>query len=320
MIQPDPQATYLVTGGAGFIGSHLVEHLVNAGAQVRVLDNFSTGRRENLAPFGDAVDLIEGSVTDSETCRTACAGVDFVLHQAALPSVERSVKDPIHTHAVSATGTLKMLLAARGAGVKRFVYAGSSSAYGDTQELPKREEMPGNPRSPYAVAKLTGEHYLRAFANVYGFETVTLRYFNIFGPRQDPTSQYSAVIPLFITFALRGEAPTIDGDGEQTRDFTYVDNVVNANLLACTADGPGVVGEVFNVGCGDRISVNTLWKEIQEATGARADAVHGPPRPGDVRDSLASLAKIREGLGYEVTVPLAEGLRSTVAHFRDHDG
>ena len=311
---------FLITGGAGFIGSHLVEHLVNAGAQVRVLDNFSTGRRENLAPFGDAVDLIEGSVTDSETCRTACAGVDFVLHQAALPSVQRSVADPIHTHAVSASGTLKMLLGARDAGVKRFVYAASSSAYGDTPVLPKAEEMPTNPRSPYAAAKLMGEHYTRLFPHVYDLETVVLRYFNIFGPRQDPTSQYSAVIPLFITQALEGQPPTIDGDGEQTRDFTYVENVVNANLLACTSEGPGVVGDVFNVGCGDRISVNTLWKEIREATGADVESVYGPPRPGDVKDSLASVAKIREGLGYEVKVPLAEGLRSAVDHFRNQDG
>ncbi len=303
---------YLVTGGAGFIGSNLVEVLVRDGASVRVLDDFSTGRRENLGGFLGDIDLVEGSITNPATCASACEGIDFVLHQAALASVPRSVANPAATHEACATGTLNMLVAARDAGVTRFVYAGSSSAYGDTPTLPKVESMPALPRSPYAVAKLAGEHYCRAFSLIYGFETVVLRYFNIFGPRQDPASQYSAVIPLFITKALEGEGPTIDGDGEQTRDFTYVENAVGANLLACTAEAAAVSGEVFNVGCGERISVNRLWEAIQEATGTVATAVTGPAREGDVRDSLASLEKIQGHMGYEVTVSLAEGIRRTV--------
>ena len=311
-----PGATYLVTGGAGFIGSNLVEALVQVDARTRVLDDFSTGKRANLDGLR-GVEILEGSVTDPVTCRAACEGVDYVLHQAALPSVPRSVADPWASHEACATGTLNMLIAAREAGVKRFVYAGSSSAYGDTPTLPKVEDMPALPRSPYAVAKLTGEHYCQAFALVYGFETVVLRYFNIFGPRQDPASQYSAVIPLFITKATAGDAPTTDGDGEQTRDFTYVENAVRANLLACTA-GPGAVGGVFNVGCGERISINRLWEAIQEATEARVDAIHGPTREGDVRDSLASLDRARECLGYDVTVPLTEGLKKTMDWLAAH--
>ncbi len=304
-------AHYLVTGGGGFIGSNLVETLVKEGARVRVLDDFSTGRRENLDGLHDGIELLEGSITDPETCASACEGIDFVLHQAALASVPRSVANPAATHEACATGTLNMLVAARDAGVKRLVYAGSSSAYGDTPTLPKIEDMAALPRSPYAVAKLAGEQYCVAFSLIYGFETVVLRYFNIFGPRQDPASQYSAVIPLFITKALAGEGPTIDGDGEQTRDFTYVENAVRANLLACTADAAAVSGEVFNVGCGERISVNRLWEAIQEATGASVESVTGPAREGDVRDSLASLEKIQGHMGYAVTVSLAEGLRRT---------
>ncbi|MCH7565698.1 MAG: SDR family oxidoreductase [Gemmatimonadetes bacterium] len=308
----DASARYLVTGGAGFIGSNLVEAILDAGAAVRVLDDFSTGQRDNLAPFMDRIELVEGSVVDPSTCRDACEGVDYVLHQAALASVPRSVKDPLASHAACATGTLNMLVGAKDAGVRRFVYAGSSSAYGDTPTLPKHEGMPSLPRSPYAVSKLSGEQYATAFAGVFGLETVVLRYFNIFGPRQDPASQYSAVIPLFITKALAGEAPTIDGDGGQTRDFTYVENCVLANALACSADPDGVAGEVFNVGCGDRISVNTLWQEIKAITGSDVDAVHGPARAGDVRDSLASLDRIRDRLGYEAEVSLTDGLRRTV--------
>ena len=307
-----PSARYLVTGGAGFIGSNIVEVLVEEGASVRVLDNFSTGRRENLAEFLGAIELIEGSITNPATCASVCEGIDLVLHQAALASVPRSVADPAASHEACATGTLNMLVAARDAGVKRFVYAGSSSAYGDTPTLPKVESMPTLPRSPYAVAKLVGEQYCRVFSLIFGLETVVLRYFNIFGPRQDPASQYSAVIPLFITKALTGESPTIDGDGEQTRDFTYVQNAVRANLLACTADAGDVSGEVFNLGCGERISVNRLWEAIQEATGATVEPVNGPARAGDVRDSLASLDKIQTRMGYESTVSLAEGLRRTV--------
>jgi len=307
----DPDVTYLVTGGAGFIGSHLVEQLVAGGARVRVLDDFSTGSRDNLAPFAGVVDVIEDSVTDPATCARACEGAAYVLHQAALPSVQRSVADPKATHEVSATGTLNMLSAAREAGVRRFVYAGSSSAYGDTPTLPKREDMPSMPRSPYAIAKLAGEHYAQVFTPLFGLETVVLRYFNVFGPRQDPASPYSAVIPLFITAAMEGRAPRIHGDGEQTRDFTYVENVVEANLLACAAPASGVTGEVFNVGCGERISVNRLWAEIRDIVGVELAPEYGPPRPGDVRDSLASLDRIRERLGYEVRVPLREGLRRT---------
>lgn len=316
MAKVERGATYLVTGGAGFVGSHLVERLVTGGAGVRVLDDFSTGRRENIASWLDGMTLLEGSIVDLATCREACADVDYVLHQAARPSVARSVSEPLCTHAADATGTLNMLVAARDAGVRRFVYAGSSSAYGDTPVLPKTEAMATNPRSPYAVAKLTGEHYCQVFAQLMGLETVVLRYFNIFGPRQDPTSQYSAVIPLFITLALDGRSPIIHGDGEQTRDFTYIENVLNANLMACNAPAPGISGEVFNVGCGDRISVNRLWREIQRSVGASVDAVHGPARPGDVRDSLADLDKIRDRLGYEPAVSLREGLQRTCEWFR----
>ena len=309
-------ANYLVTGGAGFIGSNLVEALLDEGASVRVLDDFSTGKRENLDGFLGEIELVEGSITDPATCASACEGIQFVLHQAALASVPRSVANPAASHETCATGTLNMLIAARDARVRRFVYAGSSSAYGDTPTLPKVETMPALPRSPYAVAKLAGEHYCKAFSLIYGFETVVLRYFNIFGPRQDPTSQYSAVIPLFITKALAGEGPTIDGDGEQTRDFTYVENAVRANLLACTATPAAVSGEVFNVGCGEQISVNQLWEAIQEATGVRVNSVTGPAREGDVRDSLASLDKIQGQMGYTVTVSLAEGLGRTVESLR----
>lgn len=308
---------YLVTGGAGFIGSNLVVELLERGEDVRVLDDFSTGRRENLEALGDRVEVIEGSVTDPAVAQEACRGVEFVLHQAALPSVARSVVDPMGTHEVDATGTLVMLDAARDAGVRRFVYAASSSAYGDTPELPKHEGMPARPRSPYAAAKLAGEHYCRAWHAVHGFETVALRYFNIFGPRQDPTSQYSAVIPIFIGRAIEGRPPTIDGDGEQTRDFTHVGNAVRANLLACTAPAEDVAGEVFNVGCGERISVNRLWELIRDAVGTDVEAVHGPPRLGDVADSLASLELVRERLGYDPVVGLEEGLEETVDWFRE---
>ncbi|HKJ02998.1 MAG TPA: NAD-dependent epimerase/dehydratase family protein, partial [Longimicrobiales bacterium] len=261
-------------------------------------------------------ELVEGSVTDFDVCAGACRGADYVLHQAAIPSVARSVDDPAGTHAACATGTLNMLRGAHAAGVKRFVYAGSSSAYGDTPTLPKKEDMPPRPRSPYAVAKLAGEHYAQVFPGLFGLETVVLRYFNVFGPRQDPGSQYSAVIPLFIVAALEGRAPTIHGDGGQTRDFTYIDNVVEANLKACVAPARAASGRVFNVGCGERISVLRLWEEIRAIVGAEVDADHVEPRPGDVRDSLADLTGIREHLGYEGRVGLAEGLGRTVDWLR----
>ncbi len=302
---------YVVTGGAGFIGSHLVEHLVGEGQAVVVLDDFSTGKRENIAPWLGSVELVEGSITDPEVCARALAGADYVLHQAALPSVPRSIKDPAGSHAVNATGTLNILIAARDAEVKRVVYAASSSAYGNTAELPKREDMVARPLSPYAVAKLTGEQYCRAFNASFGVPAVALRYFNVFGPRQDPTSQYAAVVPKFITMALAHESPTIYGDGDQTRDFTYVANVVRANMLACQA-GPDALGEVFNVGCGERISVNDLWNRIRDLVGTDVDARHEPSRTGDVRDSLASLDHIRRVLGYEPVVGVGEGLRRLV--------
>jgi nucleoside-diphosphate-sugar epimerase len=302
---------YVVTGGAGFIGSHLVEQLVSGGHQVVVLDDFSTGRRENIAPWLDRITLIEGSITDTAACRQAINGADIVFHQAALPSVPRSVQEPVASHDANATGTLNVLIAARDAKVKRVVYAASSSAYGDTAELPKHEGMVPRPLSPYAVAKLSGEHYCRAFFNAYGLPTVSLRYFNVFGPRQDPTSAYAAVIPKFIAAAQSGDAPTIFGDGEQTRDFTFVSNAVHANLLACYA-GPAAFGEVFNVGCGERITINRIWSLIRSLTGSTSKAQHAPPRTGDIRDSLASLARIGEVLGYQPIVPLEEGIRRTL--------
>ena len=310
-------ARYLITGGAGFIGSNLLEALLEGGARVRVLDDFSSGKRENLEPFGGRFELIEGTITDRETCHAAMEGVEYVLHQAAVPSVAKSLEDPFRSHEAGATGTLNILLAARDNGCERVVVAGSSSAYGDTPELPKHEGMTPSPLSPYAVSKLSGEQYARIFPDLFGLETVVLRYFNVFGPRQDPNSLYSAVIPLFIRHALEGNPPFINGDGEQTRDFTYIDNVVQANLKACTAQGPGVAGSVFNVGCGERISINRLWREITRIVGVDLDAVHREPRPGDVRDSLADISGIREHLGYDPAVSLEEGLARTLAWFRE---
>jgi len=305
----------LITGGAGFIGSHLAERLVALGAKVRLLDDFTTGRKQNLSAFAHKVELLQGSLTDMATVRRAVAGMDVVFHQGALPSVARSVEDPLTTHQVNATGTLLLLLAAREAKVKRVVFASSSSVYGDTPTLPKREDMPPNPQSPYALSKLIGEQFCRLFWQLYGLETVSLRYFNIFGPRQDPTSQYAAVIPRFITALLRGERPTIYGDGEQTRDFTFVDNCVQANLLAATAEG--VAGKVFNAGAGKQTSVNDLFPPIRPLIGATGiEPLYAPPRLGDVRHSLADITKARERLGYEPSVPLEEGLERTIAWFR----
>jgi UDP-N-acetylglucosamine 4-epimerase len=305
---------FVVTGGAGFIGSHLAEHLAAAGHDVVVLDNFLTGKRANLDGFAARVELIVGSIGDLETCRRAVDGAEIVLHQAALPSVPRSVQDPATTHDQNATGTLNMLIAARDAGVRRFVYASSSSAYGDTRELPKRESMQPRPMSPYAVSKLAGEQYCRAFHASYGLETVALRYFNVFGARQDPQSQYGAVVPKFIAAALRNEAPVIYGDGEATRDFTHVSNVVHANLLAVEAP-PQALGEVFNVGCGQRVTVNEIWRLIASLVGVTMSPRYQPARTGDVRDSLASLDAITRVLGYTPCTALEEGLGRTIESF-----
>lgn len=303
---------YVITGGAGFIGSHLVEYLVRRGDEVVVLDNFSTGYAANLEPWQGRIEMVTGSVTDPAVCARAIRGADYVLHQAALPSVPRSIHDPAATHAAAVTGTLNVLVAARDAGVRRVIYAGSSSAYGDTEVLPKREDMAPQPRSPYAAAKLAGELYCQVFSRTYGLETVILRYFNVFGERQDPASPYGAVIPKLITCARTGVPPVIHGDGEQTRDFTYVANVVQANLLACAA-AERMMGPVFNVGCGRQTSVNTLWAWIRSLTEASVEPIHGPPRGGDVRDSLAALDRIRSVLGYEPAVGIREGLRRMLA-------
>lgn len=307
---------WLVTGGAGFIGHHLVAALCRRGDRLRVVDDFSTGLRERLKPFEGRFDLVEGSIVDPEVCARATAGVTRVLHQAAIPSVPRSVEQPVRSHMANATGTLNLLEAARAAGVRRFVYAGSSSAYGDTKELPKRESMPSMPLSPYAVAKLSGEHYVKVYHQVYGMETAAFRYFNVFGPGQDPDSGYAAVIPRFVTMALRGDAPTIFGDGEQTRDFTYIDNVVQANLAVAEAPADAIAGKVFNLGCGERISLNRLWSEIKRLTGTEVDAEYGPRRAGDVQDSLADISLLTDATGFVPEVGLREGLRRTVEFFR----
>jgi nucleoside-diphosphate-sugar epimerase len=304
----------LVTGGAGFIGSHLVDALLARGDDVVVLDDFSTGHEQNLTHARDRIRVVQASIVDLEACREAMKGAEVVFHQAALGSVPRSIADPVTTHEVNLTGTLNVLVAAREAGVRRVVYAASSSAYGNTDELPKREEMAPRPLSPYAVSKLAGEEYCAAFHASYGLPTVALRYFNVFGPRQDPGSRYAAVIPQFIAAAHAGRAPTIFGDGEQSRDFTYVDNVVQANLRACDAP-PEAWGRVFNIGFNARITINDLWRRIRALTGATVEAVHEEPRPGDVRDSLAALDHARAVLGYEPEIGLEEGLRRTVEAF-----
>jgi nucleoside-diphosphate-sugar epimerase len=307
-------ATYLVTGGAGFIGSHLVEELVRRGERVRVVDNLSTGKRQNIAHL-TSVEFVEGELADLEVARRAVDGMDYVLHQAAIPSVPRSVQDPITSNRANIDATLNVLVAARDARVKRLVYAGSSSAYGDTPTLPKTEMMATAPLSPYALQKLVGEQYCQMFTRLYGLETVTIRYFNVFGPRQDPSSPYSGVISLFISALCEGRQPTIYGDGEHTRDFTYVANVVDGVLRACTA--PGARGEIINVATGGRISLSTLFKTIRDLVAARLEPVYAPPRPGDVKDSQADISKARRILGYEPIVSFEEGLARTVAWYRD---
>jgi UDP-glucose 4-epimerase len=305
---------YLVTGGAGFIGSNIVEELVARGEQVRVLDDLSTGRRSNIEPFLGSIELVQGSLTSDDALSRAVAGVDFIIHQAALPSVPRSVSDPLQSHEANATGTLKLLIAARDAGVRRVVYASSSSVYGDSPVLPKREDMPTRPLSPYAVNKLAGEEYCKVFTGVYGLPTVSLRYFNVFGPRQDPTSQYAAVIPAFISAMLQDKRPTIYGDGLQTRDFTYVSNIVNANLLAC--ESAGADGLAVNVACSERISLLDLVAEINRLLGKDIEPIFEPARAGDVKHSLADISLAREKLRFEPQVNFSEGLARTLDYMR----
>jgi nucleoside-diphosphate-sugar epimerase len=300
---------YLGTGGAGFIGSHLAEELVRRGHRVRVLDNLSTGKRRNLEHI-PGIDFIEGDLADPEACARAVQGVDYVLHQAAIPSVPRSVKDPVTSNRSNIDGSLNILVAARDAGVRRLVYAGSSSAYGDTPTLPKREDMPTSPLSPYALQKLVAEQYCQMFTRLYGLETVTIRYFNVFGPRQDPSSPYSGVISLFSTALLEGRRPTIYGDGEQTRDFTYIANVVDGVLRACEA--PAASGEVINVATGGRISLNTLLQTMNTLVGTDIVPIYAEARAGDVRDSQADISKAKALLGYEPSISLEEGLRRTL--------
>lgn len=305
---------YLVTGGAGFIGSNLVRHLVSRGDRVRVLDNFATGRRENLQEILHEIELVEGDLRSFDVVSRACRGVRYVLHLGALGSVSRSVQDPLTTHEVNITGTLNVLRAAREAGVERWVFSSSSSVYGNTPVLPKQEDMIPTPLSPYALSKLAGEHYGRLFYTLYGLPTFMLRYFNVFGPRQNPRSQYAAVIPLFVDALRSGRAPTIFGDGEQTRDFTYVEDVISANLACCTAP-LSAAGAVYNVAWGNRISVNELARRISGLLGVDRAPVYQPARAGDVRDSQADNTRARTGLGWEPKVPFEEGLRRTVAWF-----
>ena len=306
-------AHYLVTGGCGFIGSHLVEALVQKGERVRVFDNCSTGKVKNIAHLEDQIEFVDGDLRELETVHQAVAGVDYVFHQGARPSVARSVADPILSNNVNINGTLNLLVAARDGGVKRVVYAASSSAYGNTPTLPRSETLSPQPASPYAITKYVGECYCRVFTQVFGLETVALRYFNIFGPRQNPTSQYSAVIPKFVHAYLRGNSPTIEGDGEQSRDFTYIANAIHANLLACHAEG--VAGEVFNIGCGQQTSISRLATLIGEMMETDAKPVYTSSRPGDVRHSRADIGKAQQLLGYEPKVGLKAGLRRTIDWF-----
>jgi nucleoside-diphosphate-sugar epimerase len=306
-------AQYLVTGGAGFIGSHLTDELVRRGEQVRVVDNLSTGKRQNLAHQPD-LEFIEGDLADLEVAKRAMVGVDYVLHQAAIPSVPRSVLDPISSNRANIDATLNVLVAARDAGVKRVVYAGSSSAYGNTPTLPKVETMVPAPLSPYALQKLVAEQYCQLFTRLYGLETVTTRYFNVFGPRQDPSSPYSGVISLFISALVDGRQPTIFGDGEQTRDFTYVANVVDGVLRACHAKEAS--GEVFNVATGGRISLRQLFDAVRQLVGASVEPLYGETRAGDVKDSQADIAKAQRLLDYQPSVRFEDGLQKTVDWYR----
>lgn len=307
---------YLITGIAGFIGSNLAHELVRRGEQVRGFDNFATGKRENVSDLKGKIEFQELDLSDAKGVLEACRGVDYVLHQAAIPSVPKSVVDPVASHNANINGTLNVLMAARDAAVKRVVYAASSSAYGDTPTLPKYENMLPNPISPYAVQKLTGELYLTSFFRVYGLATVSLRYFNIFGPRQDPTSQYSGVLAQFISRMLTNQACTIFGDGEQSRDFTYVENAVNANLLACKAPAGKVCGRVFNVATGTRFSLNETFRTLAEIIGYKGEPRYEEPRAGDVKHSLADISCSRDALTYQPTVGFEDGLRRTVEWYK----
>lgn len=310
-------SNYLVTGGAGFIGSNIVEELVRHGHSVRVLDNFATGRRENVAPFLDKIDLIDGDIRDEEACRCAVDGIDYVLHQAAMVSVPRSLAEPVMISDVNIMGTMKLLTAAAKARVRRFVYAASSSAYGDQSVSVKNEQLLPMPLSPYAAAKLAGEYLCQAYSRSMGLEAVGLRYFNVFGPRQDPMSQYSAVIPLFVTAVIEDRRPTIYGDGLQTRDFTFVANNVQANILAVTTDKP-VAGRSINIACGTSYTLLDLLRAINTALGKNIEPVFAPARKGDVKHSLADIKLAQELLGYDVEVDFNEGIRRTVAWYAEN--
>jgi len=310
-------ARYLITGIAGFIGSSLARALVDRGEQVRGVDNLATGNRENIREILNRIDFREADLLDLDAMHKACVGVDFVFHEAAIPSVPKSVLDPLGSNRANVDGTVNVLIAARDAKVKRVVYAASSSAYGDTPTLPKREDMRPDPISPYAVAKLASEHYMVSFYRCYQLETVCLRYFNVFGPRQDPSSPYSGVLAKFITLMLRGEQPTMFGDGEQSRDFTYIDNVVEANLLACKAPAEKVAGQVLNTATGRRVTLNETFKLLQGLTSYKGQPKYGPERGGDIKHSLADISKAESALGYKPKVDFEEGLRRTVEWYRE---
>ena len=310
-------AKYLVTGAAGFIGSSIVRALIDRGESVRGIDNFATGKRENIEELKGKLDFREASILDEAAVADACKGIDYVFHEAALPSVPKSVAEPRLTNATNVDGTLNILLAARDAKVKRVIYAASSSAYGESEVLPKQEAMIARPISPYAVQKLTGEHYMQTFSAVYGLETVSLRYFNVFGPRQDANSQYSAVLAKFITQMSRNESPTIFGDGEQSRDFTFIDNVVKGNMLAVTAPAAEVSGKMFNVATGTRITLNQTFKLLQQIIGVSGPVKYAAPRLGDVKHSLADITLAKKHMGYTPDVSFEEGLRRTVAWYRE---
>ncbi|NOY88111.1 MAG: SDR family oxidoreductase [FCB group bacterium] len=304
---------YLITGGAGFIGCNIAAYLIEKGEQVRILDNFSTGKKDNIEPLKDKIEIIDGDIRDYWTVTQAVEGIDYVLHQAALPSVPRSVKNPLTSNEVNVNGTLNLLEAAKNAQVKKFVMASSSSVYGESEELPKHEKMRPSPLSPYAVTKLTDEYYLKVYWELYGFPTVALRYFNIFGSKQDPQSEYAAVIPKFITSLLTGKQPVVFGDGEQSRDFTYIDNCVQANILAATNDK--IVGDYFNVACGAQYTLNQMLDILRKIIGTDIQAKYAPPRGGDIKHSFATIDKLRQ-FGYQPTVDFEEGLKRTVAYYQ----